>query len=101
MRIVIVGASALGEAAARKLIDGEHDVVMVDPDRRRLEEMAESHDLGVIHGDGTLPSVLREAGGENFDALLALTESDEANILCAMVGRSVGYEKVVPKIVNP
>lgn len=101
MRVVIVGASVLGEAAARKLIDGGHDVVMVDRDRGRLEELAESHDCGVIHGDGTLPSVLREAGGEDFDALLALTRSDEVNILCAMVGRAVGYACVVPKIVQP
>jgi trk system potassium uptake protein TrkA len=101
MRIVIVGATALGEAAVRKLIEGGHDVVVVDGDRDRLEALAESHDCGVIHGDGTLPSVLREAGGEALDALLALSDSDEANILCAMVGRSVGYRRVVPKIVQP
>jgi trk system potassium uptake protein TrkA len=101
MRIVIVGASSLGAATARKLIEAKHDVVVVDSARDALDRLGDALDCGLIHGDGTLPSTLRSAYGDGADALLALTNQDEDNILAAIVGRSVGYDRVIPKIVNP
>lgn len=101
MRVVIAGASALGRATARQLIEAGHEVVVIDRDRERLEKLSESHDCGLIEGDVTLPTILREAGGESPDAIFALTNSDEDNILCAVVARSIGFEKVVPQIIKP
>ena len=98
MRIVIVGATELGATLARRLIAEDTDVVLIDKDRAALEALAEDLDCGMINADGTLPSTLREAGGDTPNVLVALTHSDEDNILCAIVGRSVGFKRVIPQI---
>lgn len=100
MRIVVAGASNLGVALVEKLIAAEHDVVLVDRDRAKLDAIAESVDCGMIAGDCTLPSILREAIGDAKAAVYALTGSDQANILCASVAKSLGASKAVPRIRN-
>ena len=100
MRIVIVGASRFGIATAEQLGEAGHEVVLVDADGEKLERLAETLDCGMLEGDGSLPSVQRDAYGDGADALLALTNVDDVNILAALVGRSVGFPRVVPQIVR-
>lgn len=100
MKIAIVGASRFGVATAEQLLQSGHQVVLVDSDRDKLDEIAETLDCGMLHGDGSLPTVLREAFGDQADALLLLTNTDDVNIMAALVGRSVGYERVIPQIVR-
>ncbi|WP_306118859.1 MULTISPECIES: TrkA family potassium uptake protein [unclassified Roseitalea] len=100
MRTVIVGASRFGTATAQELIEDGHEVVIVDSDAHKLEELADRLDCGFIEGDGTLPSVLRDAFGDHADALVLLTNEDDVNILAAVVGRSIGFERVIPQIVR-
>jgi|SRR6056297_9138 len=100
MRIVVVGASRFGQATTEQLLDKGHEVVLVDSDRAKLEELEEELDCGMLHGDGSLPSVQREAYGDHADALILLTNSDDVNILAATVGRSIGFERVLPQIVR-
>ncbi len=101
MRIVIIGASRFGTATATRLSENGHEVVMIDHDAERLDALSDELDCGMIHGDGTLPSVQRDAYGDHADALIALTNQDDVNILAAAVGRSVGFDRVVPQIVRP
>ncbi|MFP4303353.1 potassium channel family protein [Rhodosalinus sp.] len=100
MRIVIVGASRFGTATAEELTGAGHEVVLVDRDGDKLERLAEELDCGFLEGDGSLPSILRDAYGDGADALVLLTNADDVNILAALVGRSVGYPRVVPQIVR-
>ena len=100
MRIVIVGASRFGVATARQLIDDNHEVVLIDKNREKLNSLAEDLDCGMLHGDGSLPTVQRDAFGDHADALVLLTNADDVNIMAALVGRSVGFDRVVPQIVR-
>ena len=100
MRIVVVGASRFGQATTRQLLDKGHEVVLVDSDRAKLEALEEELDCGMLHGDGSLPSIQREAFGDHADALVLLTNSDDVNILAAAVGKSIGFERVLPQIVR-
>lgn len=100
MRIVVVGASRFGINTASQLIEKGHEVLMIDKDLERLKEIGEQLDCGMIHGDGSLPSIQREAFADHADALLLLTNVDNVNILAAIVGRSVGFERVIPQIVG-
>ncbi|ROU03767.1 potassium channel family protein [Histidinibacterium lentulum] len=100
MRIVIIGASRFGIATAEQLIENGHEVVLIDKDATKLEHLAEELDCGFIEGDGSLPSVQRDAFGDHADALVALTNQDDENILAALVGKSVGFGRVVPQIVR-
>jgi trk system potassium uptake protein TrkA len=101
MRVIVAGASSLGVSTARQLIEAEHQVVMIDQNKETLDLLSDELDCGFIVGDATLSTTLREAGGETFDVVMALMEADEDNILCALVARSVGYQKVIPQIINP
>ena len=98
MRAVFVGTSGLAQATAALLIKRGHDVVMVERDQARIDELADGLDCGFIHGDGTKPPILREAAPSTTDVLFCLTDDDQVNILASLVGRSVGYPRVVTRI---
>lgn len=100
MRIVIVGASRFGAAIADTLIEEDHEVVMIDKDKARLEALANSLDCGMLQGDGTLPTVLREVFRDGDDVFVSVTNASEDNILAALVARSVGFGRVIPQIVS-
>ena len=62
MRIAIVGASSAGVSTARLLIEHKHDVVIIEKDKARIDELSEELDCGFLHGDGSRPRILKEAG---------------------------------------
>lgn len=99
MRIAILGASRFGTAIAETLIEDEHEVVVIDRSRERLEELAERLDCGMLKGDGTMPSTLREVWRDENDVFVAVTNASEDNILACLVARSVGFGRVIPQIV--
>ncbi len=100
MRIIVVGGSRFGVATVRELLDCKHDVVLVDQDSDRLEELSHTLDCGFIEGDGTLPQVLRDAYGDGADALLLMTNHDDVNILGGVVGKSIGFGRIILQIVR-
>jgi trk/ktr system potassium uptake protein len=101
MRIVIIGTTAAAVATARMLIGQKHDVVIIEKEKERIDELAEELDCGFLHGDGTRPKLLREAGPDDTDVLLCLTKNDQDNILASLVGRSLGFGEVVTRIADP
>ena len=58
-------------------------------------------DCGLVHGDGSRPAVLSELGPGNTDFLFCMTESDQDNILAALAGKSLGFDRVVAMIEDP
>jgi len=101
MRIVFVGASQLAVMTARLLLDRKHEVVIIEAEKEVIESLSEDLDCGFIHGDGSKPHILREAGPEQTDVLFCLTPHDQVNILAALIGRSLGIKRVVPSIQEP
>lgn len=100
MRVTFVGASVLAVTAAEALVERGHEVVLIDRDAEWLDTLEERLDCGFVKGDGSRPAVLREVGPEQTDFLFAVSDSDEANILAALVGRSLGFGRVVPKVTD-
>jgi len=98
MKIVMVGASSLAVFTAEILLRRGDEVVVIDTDRENIRDLSERLDCGFILGDGTRPAVLQQVGPEDTDVLLCLTGNDRDNILAALVGRSLGFKRVVPKI---
>ncbi len=98
MRIVIVGGGSLGQRTARLLVQRGHEVVVVESDAEVAQSIGESLDCGVLHGDGTRPAVLAEADPAHADALLALTSNAQTNLIASLVGRSVGFARVITRI---
>lgn len=100
MRVTILGASRFGAAIAERLIDADHEVIMIDKDRARLDKLAERLDCGMIEGDGTMPTVLREAFRDDEDVFIAVSNASDDNILASIVARSVGFGRVIPQITS-
>ncbi|MFW5654135.1 MAG: potassium channel family protein [Roseicyclus sp.] len=99
MRVVILGASRFGTAIAERLIEDEHEVVVIDRDRGTLEALAERLDCGMLEGDGTMPSTLRDVWRGEDDVFVAMTNASEDNILACLVARSIGFGRLIPQIV--
>jgi len=98
MRIVFIGAGVLSVATAEALIRDGHEVIIIEQDKARIESLSEYLDCGFVNGDATKPAILREVDPERSDALLCLTNSDQDNILASLVGRSIGFKRVITKI---
>jgi trk system potassium uptake protein len=101
MRLAFIGTSSLTLTTAEILIEAGHEVVLIERDKARIDDLSDRFDAGFLHGDGTQPDVLRDADPEATDVLFCLLESDQINIIAALVGRSLGFERVVPRISNP
>jgi trk system potassium uptake protein TrkA len=85
MRIVIVGAGEVGYHLASRLSLENKDVVVIDPDEEAIHRVSESIDAQVITGSGTNPRVLEEAGIKWAEILLAVTDSDEINLIACLM----------------
>jgi len=81
LRIIIVGAGEVGFHISRRLAVENKDVVVVDRSPDALKRVADATDVQVIEGSGCSPEVLQDAGVEGADILLAVTDSDEVNLL--------------------
>lgn len=101
MRFVFIGASAVARHTVEILINGGHEVVIVEADKEKIELARETLDCGFIHGDGGVPGILREADPGKTDLLFCLTGNDQTNIIASLVGRSLGFKQVVTQITNP
>ena len=98
MRAVFIGAGSLAVVTAKLIRERGEEVVIIEQDKERIDALADELDCGFLHGDGSKPAMLREADPEHTDVLFALTGNDQANILASLVGRSLGFKRVVTKI---
>ncbi len=98
MRIVFLGSNGLSMATAENLMEKGHEVIFIEEDRERVNELSEIMDCGFINGDGTHPEILKEADPEATDVLFCLTDSDQQNIIASLVGRSQGFKRVISRI---
>jgi trk system potassium uptake protein TrkA len=85
MKIVILGGGQVGGTLAENLVGEDNDITVVDTDLNRLTELAESNDIRTVQGYASHPRVLRNAGVEDADMLIAVTPSDETNMMACQI----------------
>lgn len=101
MQIIIVGCGKVGSILAEELSKEGHDISIVDVNDSVVEEISNNYDtLGVV-GNGASYSVLKEAGIENAHLLIAVTDSDELNLLCCLIARKAGNCRTIARVRNP
>jgi trk system potassium uptake protein TrkA len=98
MRVVFIGASTLAILTAQTLVSRGHEVVIVEKDQSIIDTLSETIDCGFLHGDGTKPAILREADPQETDFLFCLSGDDQTNIIASLVGRSLGFRRVITKV---
>ena len=101
MKIVLVGGGKVGTALARQLSEEGHNVTVVDTNKARVEHIGESYDVMSILGNGSSITTLSEAGVEEADVFIAVTGSDELNLLCCMFARKAGHCHAIARVRNP
>lgn len=101
MRVVFVGASATNVACARLLIKRRHEVIIIERDQQRVQELSQELDCGFICGDGTYPHILEEASPESTDVLICTTGVDQNNILASLVGKTLNIGRVFTTLEDP
>lgn len=89
MKAVVIGAGEVGLNIARHLVAEEHDVVVIDSDPINLRKVGEALDVQTIEGMGSHPTVLEQAGCAEADMLIAVTRSDEINMIACQMAYSL------------
>ncbi|HCY00056.1 MAG TPA: Trk system potassium transporter TrkA [Bacteroidales bacterium] len=100
MNIIIAGAGEVGTHLAKMLSIEYHDIVVIDSDTEKLVQLSSSADLLVVEGSATSISVLKEANVKKADLFIAVTNSENANILSATLAKRLGAKKVIARIDN-
>lgn len=85
MKIIILGAGQVGRTLAENLVSEDNDITLIDNEEARLENLQDKHDLRVVTGSASSPLVLREAGAMDADLLVAVTSSDEVNMVACQI----------------
>jgi len=98
MRIVFSGASPLTIITAKTLIKQGHEVIIIEVNKEKIDQLCDELDCSFLHGDSAKPSVLSQVDPKNSDILFCLTNSDQINIITSLLGRSMGFKRVITSI---
>ena len=102
MHVIVIGSGKVGSKFAHVLSEEGHDVVIVDNDREALEELALTFNGVTMVGVPIDQDVLKNAGIESADALAAVTQDDNINIMVSQVAKEIFHvPKVIARIFNP
>ncbi|MGY0218592.1 Trk system potassium transporter TrkA [Endozoicomonadaceae bacterium StTr2] len=85
MKIIILGAGQVGGTLAENLASEENDITVVDTDGERLRELQDRIDIRTLQGKASFPSILKQAGADDAEMLVAVTNSDEVNMVACQV----------------
>ena len=89
MRIVILGAGQVGASVAEALASEANDVTIVDYDPKALGALADKLDVRTVVGNGASPAVMRQAGMDDAELLVAVTQSDQTNLVACKVAKAL------------
>lgn len=101
MRIVIIGAGAIGSYLAERLSSEGQDVTVIEQDERLAAQLQESIDALVMHGNGASIHSLEAAGAGKADLLIAVSNSDGANVLACYTATELGTKTTIARIEDP
>ena len=101
MKIVIIGGGTVGSAICSQLAREGHDITVVDRDFAVLKELSNTNDVFGVVGGGADVATLKKAEVDKADLVIAVTSSDEINILCCSASKKLGAKHTVARVRNP
>ncbi len=101
MKIIIIGCGKVGVTLGAQLAQEEHDVVLIDESAARIQGVPEEIDAIKLVGNGASIAVQTEAGVETADIMIAVTGSDELNLLCCVIAKKAGNCHTIARVRNP
>lgn len=100
MRIIIVGGGVVGYSLAEHLLKEKHELSLVERDTSLCQELSEKLDLQILSGSGSSPAVLRSAGLEQADMVLAVTPEDEVNLVVCSIAAQYDVGRRIARLRN-
>ncbi len=100
MKIIIVGGGKVGYTLAQQLTTEEHDITLIDSNADVLNHADDTLDIMCIRGNGASVKILNEANVGDADLLIAVTDGDELNMICCVIGKKLGAKQTVARIRN-
>lgn len=102
MYILVIGGGKIGYHLVRNLLSEGHEVGVIEKDLRVCDAIADQYNVMVINGDGTYPSLLREAGAERADCVVAVAGRDQDNLVCCQLSKHVfGVKRTIARVNDP
>ncbi len=101
MKCIIIGCGKVGMTLAEQLCEEEHDVVLLDSSLKKLQSVPDHLDALRIVGNGSSIQAQLEAGVDQADILIAVTGSDELNLLCCVIAKKAGNCHTIARVRNP
>lgn len=101
MNIIIVGCGKVGRALAEQLNEDGNNVTVVDINAARVTDVAERYDVMGVVGNGATHLTLQDAGIDDADLLIAVTGSDERNLLCCLIAKKAGDCQTIARVRSP
>ncbi len=100
MKIIIAGAGEVGTYLAKMLYTVNHDIIVIDKDENKLKVIDSHFDFLTVKGSATSISTLKDSDIGRADLLIAITETEEANMTIAVLGKKLGAKKVIARVNN-
>lgn len=101
MQIIIVGCGKVGSTLTEQLSLEGHNITVIDTDGQKVETNSNLYDVMGVIGNGAIYSTQKEAGIEEADLLIAVTGSDELNLLCCLIAKKAGNCQTIARVRNP
>lgn len=101
MNIIVVGIGKVGYTVADQLVQENHDVTIIDTNEEVINDTLQDIDVIGIIGNGAVSNTLKSAGIEDCDMLIALTGSDELNIVTCLLAKKLGAKSTIARVRNP
>ncbi len=101
MKIIIVGCGIVGKTLAEELNKEDNEVTVIDPNYTTVEELSSKFDVMGVVGSGASYKTQMEAGIDKADLLIAVTASDELNLLCCLIAKKAGNCQTIARVRNP
>ncbi len=100
MNIIIIGGGKLGANLTNQLSKENHNIVLIDKDYDTVESIINTYDIQGVVGDGSICSVLSEAGVKNTNLVISVTASDDLNILNCLISKKMGAKHCIARVRN-
>ena len=101
MNIVIIGLGTIGVGVLQTIASDNHTITIIDDDKVQVERLIERYDVQGVVGNGASLEIQKEAGMDNADVAIVLTESDELNIFACLVAKKLGVKNTIARVRDP
>lgn len=101
MKIALIGCGTIGRTVLEQLSKEGHTIVIIDEDKEKIDRLIEKYDVFGVVGNGASLDIQEEAGVREADLVIAITSSDEINILSCLVAKKMGADNTIARVRNP